>query len=206
MELYLAIFIFALSTGITPGPNNIMLMTSGMNFGIRSSLPHLLGICVGFTVMVVGIALGFNIVFELFPALQEAIKVIGVLYLLYLAWLIANANSDNLQDKKSKPFTFLQAALFQWVNPKAWVVVTSAVSAYTTIDKEVYWHISAMAVMFLIAAIITTVTWLFFGNGIKKILQSNTQQRIFNITMAMLLVASMFPVIKQVFQRYILQF
>lgn len=203
MELYLALFFFAVSTGITPGPNNIMLMTSGMNFGIRNSLPHLSGVCIGFTVMVIGIGLGFSVVFERFPLLHEAIKIIGVLYLLYLAWLIANANTDNLDDKKTKPLTFLQAALFQWVNPKAWVVVTSAVSAYTTINNDVYWHVFAMATVFFIAAIITTVIWLFFGNGIKKILQSSKQQKIFNITMALLLITSMFPVIKQVFIQYL---
>lgn len=203
MELYFALFFFALSTGITPGPNNIMLMTSGMNFGIKKSLPHLVGVCVGFTVMVIGIAFGFSIVFEKFPLLHEAIKVLGVLYLLYLSWLIANANTDKLDTKKSKPFSFLQAALFQWVNPKAWVVVTSAVSAYTTIDQNVNWHIFAMACVFFIAAIITTVTWLFFGNGIKKILQSTKQQRLFNITMAVLLVVSMFPVMKEIYLQYL---
>jgi threonine/homoserine/homoserine lactone efflux protein len=204
LEIYLALFFFAVSTGITPGPNNIMLMTSGMNFGIKNSLPHLAGVCVGFTVMVIGIALGFSFVFERFPLLHEAIKVIGVLYLLYLAWLIANASTNSLEDKESKPFSFLQAALFQWVNPKAWVVVTSAVSAYTTVDQNGYWHIVTMASVFFIAAVITTVTWLFFGKGINKILQSKKQQKIFNITMAMLLVLSMLPVIKQVFTHYIL--
>lgn len=174
-----------------------------MNFGIKKSLPHLVGVCVGFTVMVIGIAFGFSIVFEKFPLLHEAIKVLGVLYLLYLSWLIANANTDKLDTKKSKPFSFLQAALFQWVNPKAWVVVTSAVSAYTTIDQNVNWHIFAMACVFFIAAIITTVTWLFFGNGIKKILQSTKQQRLFNITMAVLLVVSMFPVMKEIYLQYL---
>lgn len=96
LELYLALFIFSLSTGITPGPNNIMLMTSGMNFGIKQSIPHLLGICFGFPVMIILIGLGFSVVFEKYPILHEAIKILGLLYLLYLAWLIASA-----RDRKS---------------------------------------------------------------------------------------------------------
>lgn len=203
MELYLAIFIFALSTGITPGPNNIMLMTSGMNFGIKNSLPHIAGICIGFSVMVILIGLGFSIVFEKYPLLHEAIKVLGVFYLLYLSWLIANAAPDKLDDKKSKPFTFMQAALFQWINPKAWVVVTSAVSAYTVIDEAIYSQVFAMAFIFFLAAIIATFTWLFFGKGIKKILQSHKQQKVFNITMALLLVASIYPVIKEIYVQYL---
>jgi threonine/homoserine/homoserine lactone efflux protein len=203
MELYLAIFIFGVSTGITPGPNNIMLMTSGMNFGIKRSIPHVLGICVGFPVMIILIGLGFSIVFEKFPILHEVIKILGLVYLLYLSWLIANASPDKLESKESKPFTFLQAALFQWVNPKAWVVATSSISAYTTLEGNIYSQVFIIAISFFFAAIIATSTWLVFGKGIKQVLQSTKQQRIFNISMAALLVASVFPVIQEVYQYYI---
>jgi|TARA_B110000211_G_C14048789_1_gene540228 threonine/homoserine/homoserine lactone efflux protein len=203
MELYLAIFFFGVSTGITPGPNNIMLMTSGMNFGIKRSIPHVLGICVGFPVMIILIGLGFSIVFEKFPILHEVIKILGLVYLLYLSWLIANASPDKLESKESKPFTFLQAALFQWVNPKAWVVATSSISAYTTLEGNIYSQVFIIAISFFFAAIIATSTWLVFGKGIKQVLQSTKQQRIFNISMAALLVASVFPVIQEVYQYYI---
>ena len=203
MELYLAIFIFGVSTGITPGPNNIMLMTSGMNFGIKRSIPHVLGICVGFPVMIILIGLGFSIVFEKFPILHEVIKIFGLVYLLYLSWLIASASPDKLESKESKPFTFLQAALFQWVNPKAWVVATSSISAYTTLEGNIYSQVLIIAIAFFFATIIATSTWLVFGKGIKQILQSAKQQRIFNISMAALLVASVFPVIQQLYQQYI---
>lgn len=203
MELYLAIFFFGVSTGITPGPNNIMLMTSGMNFGIKRSIPHVLGICVGFPVMIILIGLGFSIVFEKFPILHEVIKILGLVYLLYLSWLIANASPDKLESKESKPFTFLQAALFQWVNPKAWVVATSSISAYTTLEGNIYSQVFIIAISFFFAAIIATSTWLVFGKGIKQVLQSTKQQRIFNISMAALLVASVFPVIQEVYHYYI---
>jgi threonine/homoserine/homoserine lactone efflux protein len=203
LELYLAVFIFGLSAGITPGPNNIMLMTSGMNFGIKKSLPHVLGVTFGFPIMVILIGLGFSIVFEQYPILHEVIKVLGVVYLLYLSWLIASASPDTLEGEKSKPFTFLQAALFQWVNPKAWVVATSSISAYTVLNDNIYWQILMIAGVFFFAALFTASTWLVFGKGIKQILQSAKQQRAFNIAMALLLVASVLPVIKQLYQQYL---
>ncbi len=203
MELYLAVFIFGLSAGITPGPNNIMLMTSGMNFGIKKSIPHVLGVTFGFPIMVILIGLGFSIVFEQYPILHEVIKVLGVVYLLYLSWLIASASPDTLEGEKSKPFTFLQAALFQWVNPKAWVVATSSISAYTVLNDNIYWQILMIAGVFFFAALFTASTWLVFGKGIKQILQSAKQQRAFNIAMALLLVASVLPVIKQLYQQYL---
>jgi|TARA_B110000211_G_scaffold147302_1_gene167801 threonine/homoserine/homoserine lactone efflux protein len=203
LELYLAVFIFGLSAGITPGPNNIMLMTSGMNFGIKKSIPHVLGVTFGFPIMVILIGLGFSIVFEQYPILHEVIKVLGVVYLLYLSWLIASASPDTLEGEKSKPFTFLQAALFQWVNPKAWVVATSSISAYTVLNDNIYWQILMIAGVFFFAALFTASTWLVFGKGIKQILQSAKQQRAFNIAMALLLVASVLPVIKQLYQQYL---
>lgn len=203
MELYLAVFIFGLSAGITPGPNNIMLMTSGMNFGIKKSIPHVLGVTFGFPIMVILIGLGFSIVFEQYPILHEVIKVLGVVYLLYLSWLIASASPDTLEGEKSKPFTFLQAALFQWVNPKAWVVATSSISAYTVLNDNIYWQILMIAGVFFFAALFTASTWLVFGKGIKQILQSAKQQRAFNFAMALLLVASVLPVIKQLYQQYL---
>ena len=203
MELYLAIFLFGLSAGITPGPNNIMLMASGMNFGIKKSIPHISGVCIGFPVMVILIGLGFSIVFEQYPVLHEVIKVLGLVYLLFLSWLIASASPDKLEGKKSKPFSFIQAALFQWVNPKAWVIATSSISAYTTLAADIYWQVLLIAAIFFFAAVISSSTWLVFGRGIKKILQSPKQQRLFNISMALVLVASVVPVLLQLFQQYL---
>ena len=203
MEFYLAIFLFGLTAGITPGPNNIMLMTSGMNFGIKSSIPHVLGVCIGFPVMVILIGLGFSIIFDLYPVLHEVIKVLGLAYLLYLSWLIASATPDTLESDKSKPFSFLQAALFQWVNPKAWVMATGAISAFTTLADDIHWQVLLIAGIFFIAAIISSISWLVFGKGIKQVLQSPKQQRLFNVSMALLLVASVFPVIQQLYQQYL---
>lgn len=180
-----------------------MLMTSGMNFGIKQSIPHLVGVCIGFPVMVILIGLGFSIVFNQYPIIHEIIKILGLIYLLYLSWLIASANPDKLEGKKSKPFTFLQAALFQWVNPKAWVIATSSISAYTTLDDNIHWQVLSIAAIFFIAAVISSSTWLIFGKGIKQVLQSPKQQRLFNISMALVLAASVLPVIHQLYQQYL---
>jgi threonine/homoserine/homoserine lactone efflux protein len=204
VELYLAIFLFALSAGITPGPNNIMLMSSGMNFGIKRSLPHVAGVCIGFTLMVILVGLGFSVIFERFPILHEVIKVLGLVYLLYLSWLIANAAPSELDNEKSKPFSFIQAALFQWINPKAWVMATGAISAFTSLNSDIHWQVLLIASFFFIAAIISSTSWLVFGKSLKRLLKNIKQQKIFNISMALLLVASMVPVMQELAQQYLL--
>ena len=115
MEIFLAVLFFAFSTTITPGPNNIMIMSSGVNYGVKASLPHWLGICLGFPLMVLLVGLGFGLVFDRYPHLHQLIKVLGTAYLLYLAWRIASARPETIATGKSKPLSFWQAAAFQWV-------------------------------------------------------------------------------------------
>lgn len=203
MEFYLAVLLFAVSSTVTPGPNNIMIMTSGLNYGVKNSIPHLLGICFGFPVMVIIIGLGFSVVFEMYPLFHEAIKVFGVLYLLYLAWLIASSSPVSLEGKKSKPLSFTQAALFQWVNPKAWVVATGAVSAYTSVSSDIIGQVVYIALAFLFVAFPSLGIWLIFGVGIKKYLKSPKHQKIFNLSMALLLIGSVLPVLKELVEQYI---
>ena len=118
MEYLLSVALFAITSSVTPGPNNIMVMTSGLSFGIRRSLPLLTGICVGFAVMLLLVGLGFGQLFILFPHLDLAIKTIGTVYLLYLAWQIARATDVGSANQQAKPFGFIKGALFQWVNAK----------------------------------------------------------------------------------------
>lgn len=204
MEFYLAVLLFAVSSTVTPGPNNIMIMTSGLNYGVKNSIPHLLGICFGFPVMVILVGLGFSVVFEMYPLFHEAIKVFGVLYLLYLAWLIASSSPVSLEGKKTKPLSFTQAALFQWVNPKAWVVATGAVSAYTSVSSDIFAQVILIALAFLIVAIPSLSVWLIFGVGIKQYLKSPRHQKIFNLSMALLLIGSIIPVLKTLVDQYII--
>ncbi|MEH6734381.1 MAG: LysE family translocator [Shewanella sp.] len=193
MELVFAIALFAFSAGITPGPNNIMLMTSGVNFGIKRSIPHLMGISLGFPTMILAVGLGLSAIFQAYPFIHIVIKVIGISYLLYLSWLIANSSSKMEGKKVSKPFSFLQAAAFQWVNPKGWIMAVGAIATFTSVQQEINSQVVTVASVFLCVAFPCAIVWLGFGVALKRLLKNERQQRIFNITMALLLVASIIP-------------
>ncbi len=195
IELYLALLLFAFSAAITPGPNNVMLMSSGLNYGVKKSLPHLFGICLGFPVMVLLIGVGLGSVFERFPITHTVIQTFGILYLLYLAWIIATTKTHEIDSAKSKPLNFWQAALFQWINPKAWIMATGAIATYTTLSTNIFQQIGIIALIFLITAFPSAATWLFFGANLKRFLQCPKHQKIFNIVMALLLVGSIIPVL-----------
>ena len=202
MEFYLATLLFTATASITPGPNNIMIMASGVNFGVRRSIPHVLGICLGFPVMVIALGLGLGTIFENFPILHDIIKVLGVAYLLYLAWLIASSSPFEEAASSAMPLRFDQAVLFQWVNPKAWVMATGAISAYTTIVGDTLAQVLFIAFAFLITAGPSVMIWLVFGAGLKRYLDNALHNRIFNIIMGLLLVISMLPVINSLVDRY----
>ncbi len=194
MDLLVPIFLFALTAAITPGPNNIMIMASGVNFGTQRSLPHLFGISIGFPVMIVLIGLGFGVVFQKFPALHEAIKIIGIIYLIYLAWRIANAGNQSNTRAPSKPFTFIQSALFQWVNPKGWIMASSAIAAYTSVGEGIFLQVLLIAFIFMLVAFPSAGSWLVCGATMQRFLQHPGYRKAFNISMALLLIASIVPV------------
>lgn len=195
MELILTIALFAFSSGITPGPNNIMLMSSGVNFGVKRSLPHLFGICIGFPAMVLAIGLGLSAVFQHFPVLHTVIKYVGICYMLYLAWLIANSSAKMNSKQTPSPLTFIQAAAFQWVNPKAWIMGIGAVAAFTSMSQTLAPQVLTIALVFFFVALPSAFIWLGFGVALKRILKNQKQQKIFNVTMALLLVLSILPMI-----------
>ena len=130
-ELLLPLISFAFVSSITPGPNNLMLLASGVHFGFVRTLPHMLGIGIGFTLMTFLVGLGLGEIFKLVPALYTGLKYLGAAYMLYLAWKIANSSPIRESETVGRPMTFLQAALFQWVNPKAWVMAVYAIVTYT---------------------------------------------------------------------------
>ena len=195
MSFSLAFFLFAVSMAFTPGPNNVMLMTSGLNFGVKKSLPHLLGVCLGFPSMIVMVGLGLGVIFEQYPVIHDAIKVLGIIYLIYLAWQIAHTKSSAFNGKASSPFTFLQAALFQWVNPKAWVMASTSIAVYTSVAEDVLYQILLLATAFVCIGFCSGSTWLFLGKGLKRFLKSDTHRVLFNTVMAILLVTSVLPVV-----------
>lgn len=202
MELLLAVLFFAFSTTITPGPNNVMIMSSGVNYGVKASVPHWLGICLGFPFMVLLVGFGFGVVFDRYPHLHQLIKILGTLYLLWLAWRIASAEPKAIEQGKSKPFSFFQAVLFQWVNGKAWVMATGAIAAFTSVTG-VYWQqVSIITLTFLLVAFPCVGVWLLFGASLRTILTKPLFQRIFNIAMAIILLLSVVPVIAEIWHYY----
>ena len=192
-ELLIALSAFAFVSSITPGPNNLMLMASGANFGFRRTVPHMLGIAIGFTVMVLLVGAGLSRVFTAYPAAHLALKMASVAYLLFLAWKIARAAPPVPGAEAGRPFTFLQAALFQWVNPKAWAMALTAVSVYTPAEQ-----IGAVALTALIFGAInlpSVSSWALLGQKMRHVLTSPARLRLFNAVMALLLVASLAPVL-----------
>ena len=185
---------FALVAAYSPGPNNVMLAASGANFGFRRTLPHIFGILVGFCSLVVAAGLGLATLFVAMPWLYNVLKVVSVLFLLYLAWKIGSAGRTTAKDKDS-PLSFVQAASFQLVNPKAITVIISSVTAYTSTAENVGAEVTMLLVVFATTTICATCTWAVFGTVIAQLLKSQTRLRQFNITMALLLLASLFPAI-----------
>jgi len=201
MELLPAIIFFAISMSVTPGPNNIMVMTSGLNYGIRKSMPLFFGICIGFPIMIIFVGLGLNVIFDIYPLLFEIIKILGIFYLLYLAYIIATSTSIII-NKDSKPLSFFQGALFQWINPKAWITATGAIAAYTSLTLGLYTQVFVISLTFLIVAFPCVGIWLFFGMRLKKLLQKKKYQTRFNYSMAILLCLSVLPVVTELLSKY----
>ncbi len=192
--LLLALATFALVTSITPGPNNLMLMASGANFGFRRTVPHMLGIGIGFTVMVLLVGAGLISLFDRYPASFTVLKVLSVAYLFYLAWKIANATAPDGPRAGAKPMSFLQAAGFQWVNPKAWAMALTAISAYAP-DRSAA-AVALVAMIFGAINLPSVSTWTVLGQQMQRWLTHPARLRAFNWTMALLLVVSMAPVLK----------
>jgi len=188
-NVLLALAGFALATSITPGPNNLMLLASGANFGLRRSVPHMLGISLGHSFMIVLVGLGLMRAFEFWPVLHTTMKIVGIAYLLWLAWKIARAAPPKDGTAEGRPFTFIQAAAFQWVNPKGWFMAVTALSVYAP-SKNVG-AILLVAAVFAIVNLPSILLWASAGQTIRRFLTSPSRLRTFNWTMAGLLVASL---------------
>jgi threonine/homoserine/homoserine lactone efflux protein len=188
---------FALALSATPGPNNAMLAASGATFGIARSVPHLLGVSIGFPVMFAAVALGAGGALRAYPAIAVALHWIGAAYLLVLAWHVARARpADARGTARSRPLNFIEAALFQWANPKAWLIAISAIATYATEGARVATApVLMLAGLFLIVCIPCTMLWTGIGAGAARVLRSPRHLRLFNVGMALLLVASLVPML-----------
>ena len=192
--LFIAFVMFAAVMFFTPGPNNIMLLSSGLNFGFRHSLPHIAGVAIGFAFMVAAVGLGLGAIFIAFPVLQTALKYAGAAYLIYLAAVIAMSDPDTpWLVGQSRPMTFWGAALFQWVNAKGWVMVIGTITAYAGI-AGFPWNIAIQTALSLLLGVLSCATWTLFGSSLRPLLTSTRAVRAFNIVMAILLLASLYAV------------
>jgi threonine/homoserine/homoserine lactone efflux protein len=193
LDLLLPLCAFAAVTTITPGPNNTMILASGLNYGFARSMPHLFGICCGFTFMIFATGLGLHAVFVQFPLLQVILKYVGAIYLLWLAWKLAHAAPMSAeQTSLSKPMGFVGAAAFQWINPKAWVMALSALTTYLPQGFKVG-DVALLAGVFGVIGIFCVGAWALFGVAMRRVLQDPRSVRIFNVIMALLLVATLYP-------------
>jgi threonine/homoserine/homoserine lactone efflux protein len=186
--------LFAAAMCLTPGPNVIMITASAVNFGFRRAIPQMLGITLGFGVMVMAAGLGLAGLFHAEPRLHTVLKYAGATYLLYLAWRIAQADAARSDSTRAKPISFVEAMLFTWVNPKGWVTAVGALAAYTTVGGDVLLQTSVIASVLAGACFASVVIWAGFGAAIARLLGSPRARMAFNWSMAGLLVISLIPV------------
>lgn len=192
-DILTALATFAFVTVITPGPNNLMLLASGTNFGFTRSIPHMLGVGLGFPLMVVCVGLGVMQIFDLWPVSYTILKILSVGYLLYLAWKIAHAAPPKDARAEARPLTFMQSAAFQWVNPKAWSMALSAITLYATGRDlaAVLW----VGGVYVLVGIVSTTSWTVLGQQIRHLLKNPSRLRVFNWIMAGLVIATLIPVL-----------
>lgn len=195
-DILIALIGFAFASSITPGPNNLMLMASGANYGLRRTLPHMLGISLGHAFMVLMVGVALLEAFTRYPILNLALKLLSASYMLWLAWKIATALPPEAKEVTGKPFTFLQAAAFQWVNPKAWFMAITAISAYAPQDMGLFVGAALVAAVFSATNLPSVAVWAWIGVQVRRWLGTAGRLRAFNISMAVLLVVSLYPMLQ----------
>lgn len=194
-DTFIALALYAFVASVTPGPNNVMLLASGVNFGFRRTIPHMLGISAGFASLLAAVGLGVGALLAAFPMLHTALKVGGGAYLLYLAWRIGRSRSIGAGGEGSdRPMRFAEAAAFQWVNPKAWVMAVTAMAIYTNLDRPVL-SAAIVVIAFTMVNLPSVSSWAAFGVALRGFLESPRRLRWFNVFAGILLAATVWPTI-----------
>jgi threonine/homoserine/homoserine lactone efflux protein len=190
-----ALAAFAFVAAITPGPNNLMLMTSGVKYGFRRTLPHLVGVILGFALMIAVVGFGLDVIFKRFPIVLPIMRVLGSLYMLWLALKIALAKPIGQVEQGGRPIGFLAAAGFQWVNPKAWAMALSALTTYAGVVDDFTRSVLLTASLCALISVPCSGAWTLFGASLSRLIRDPRVTRPFNWTMAALLVASIAPIL-----------
>ena len=193
METSLPLVAFVIASSVTPGPNNLMVLASGANWGLVRTLPHIFGIMLGFPVMIVAVGLGINVVFEAAPWLHIVLKYLAFAYLCWLAWRIATAARPGEEQGIRRPLKVWEAAAFQWVNPKAWTLVLSGMAVFVDPNGNRVLQVLGIAALFAGVVLPDCLAWAVFGRAIGRFLADERRRRWFNAAMAVLLVASAVP-------------
>lgn len=197
MDFLLPLAAFAILAAGTPGPNNLMLMTSGMNYGFRRSAGHMAGVAIGMPLMIVAVGLGLSQLFAWFPVLEILLKYVCAAYLIYLAYRIATAMPKMAEtgemEVSGQPLTFAQAAAFQWVNPKSWVMATTALTVYA-LPLSNTGNAFAIALVFAFVGMFTATSWTALGDRLRLFFSNPVRLRVFNSVSALLLLATLIPV------------
>ncbi len=196
LDTFLALLVYAFVTSVTPGPNNFMLLASGVNFGFTRTIPHMLGIGIGFLVLLLAVGFGLGAVLTAFPMLHNGLKVAGSAYLLYLAWKIASSRSmGGKGEERAQPMRFLDAAAFQWVNPKAWVMAVTAMAVYSD-PRSPFVSVLLISAAFGIINLPCISVWAGFGTALRGFLADPVRLKWFNIAMGLLLAATLWPMLR----------
>ena len=194
-DFLFSVGLFVVASSITPGPNNTMLMTSGVNFGFRRTLPHLLGVQIGFSVLLLSVGLGLHLVLDRFPAFYDVLRYAGGAYMLFIAWKLASARPGGAAlHKPLQPMGFWGAMGFQWLNPKAWVMSVTCMGTFLPAGAGLT-QILVLVLIFIAGGGPSSILWTGFGSAMRQWLQDPVRLRIFNITMAVARVASMVPML-----------
>lgn len=195
-DILAAFALFAVVTSVTPGPNTLMLLACGVNFGFRRTLPTMFGVVIGFVVLLLAVGAGLGSLLTAWPTLYTVLKIAGGLYLVYLAWRIAMSGplSDD-GEGRGRPLGYLAAAGFQWVNPKAWVMAVTAMATYTSATD--YWpSMVLIAALFGLVGLPAMALWAGLGIVLRRWLSEPRRLRVFNVAMAILLVVSLWPLLR----------
>ena len=192
-QMLIGLILYAFVTSATPGPNNVMLLASGANFGFRRTVPHMIGISIGCAVMLTTLGLGVAALLADVPRVRLATKFLTVAYMGWLAWKIAHAAAPGAANGRARPMNVLEAAAFQWVNPKAWAMAAGAISGYAPTGSTQ--ALSVLVVVFSAVNLPSVAIWAYAGEALRHWLMDDRRRRTFNWTMAVLLVISLVPML-----------